>query len=216
MPPPYEAKEYYQREAVAAAYDRDRFRGLQGTLVDWLEQRLVLNALAGLHPGSRVLDLPVGTGRMARRLAEAGYRVVGTDISGPMLAVAQQLGSEAEDTGALARGDAEALPFADKSFDAAVCLRLLSHLPPEARLSVLREMARVTDRVIAVYQPHKLAAWWLLNGLLLRKPVPRFFASANALQHEFTEAGLRPVRSHALLRGAFMERVYVLEPRAGS
>lgn len=217
MPAPYKAKEYYQDETVAAVYDLDRFRGIRGALVDRLEQRLLMRSMAGTHPGARVLDLPVGTGRMARRLAAAGYHVVGADISVPMLRAARELGSQTKTPTALVRGDAEGLPLADNSVDVVVCFRLLSHLPAEARRKALQEMARVaSERVIAVYQPHKLAAWWALNALLLRKPVPRYFASPNELKQEFAACGLRPVRSRALLRGAFMERAYVLETLASS
>jgi ubiquinone/menaquinone biosynthesis C-methylase UbiE len=211
----YQAKEYYQDESVAMEYDRVRFRGIRGALVDRLEQRLLKRSMAGLRPAARVLDLPIGTGRMARRLAAAGHQVVGADVSVPMLRVARELGSEGETAHHIVRGDAEGLPFADNSFNVAVCFRLLSHLPTAARRKVLREMARVAgDRVIAVYQPHKVAAWWLLNGLLLRRPLPRYFVSPDELKREFAVCGLRPVRSHALLRGVFMERAYVLEPVA--
>lgn len=214
MAPSYEAKEYYQDEAVAAGYDSARFRGVRGALVNRLEQRLLTSLMAGVPAGARVLDLPVGTGRLARRLQTAGYRVTGADVSLPMLRVAREL--QGDGASGLVRGDAEALPFADNSFEVAVCFRLLSHLPEEARTSVLREMGRVaSDRVIAVYQPHKLAAWWVLNGLLLRRPVPRHYVSAKGLAAEFASCGLTAVHSRPLLRGAFMERAYVLKHAAG-
>ena len=81
MAAPYEAKGYYQEEAVAGAYDRVRFGGIKGALVNWLEQRMLMKALSGLPRGARVLDLPVGTGRMARRFSGEGFRVVGADVS---------------------------------------------------------------------------------------------------------------------------------------
>lgn len=214
MSTPYEAKEYYQDDAVVAAYDQVRFRGLRGAVVDRLERRLLMKAMAGVRSEGRVLDLPVGTGRMARRLTAAGHRVVGADISAPMLRLALELARRAGEAGDLVRGDGEALPFADDSFDVAVCFRLMPHLPAGARIRLLREMARVaTDRVIAVYQPHRIAAWWVLYGLLLRRPVPRHFVSPNELRREFAACGLRVARSHALLRGVFMERAYVLTPQ---
>ena len=204
----YEAKQHYQREEVASTYDAERFRGRRGAFVNRLEQRLLMRAMAGLPPGASVLDLPIGTGRMARRLAQAGYRVTGADISLPMLREAH-----ANAATALLRADAESLPFANQSFDAVVCFRLMSHLPPQARAAVLREMARVArERVVAVYQPHRAALWWLVYGLLLRRPVPRFYASPADLAREFSAGGLRSVRSHSLLRGVFMERDYVLAP----
>lgn len=212
---PYKAKQHYQDEYVADGYDAARFRGFRGRLVHWLEQRLLLKALAGLPPGSRVLDLPVGTGRMARLLSNAGYRVAGADISRPMLGLARELAGLEGVRHDLVRGDGERLPFADQSFDAVVCLRLLPHLPAGARCALLREMARVSrGRVVAAYQPHRVALWWLVNGLLLRKRLPRHYASPAELDEEFAACGLRPVRSHSLLRWAFMDRTYVLAPSA--
>jgi len=206
----YEAKQHYQREEIAASYDAARFRGLRGEFVNRLEQGMLMRALAGLPHGASVLDLPVGTGRMTRHLQAAGYRVTGADISLPMLRESSRLSPGG---GALVRGDAEALPFASNSFDAVVCLRLMSHLPPPERAAVLREMARVArERVVAVYQPHRVALWWLAYGLALRRPVPRFYASQADLAREFAAGGLHAIRSHSLLRGAFMERAYVLTP----
>ena len=209
----YDAKGHYQQEEVASGYDAERFRGARGAFVDWLERRLLDQAMKGLTPGSRVLDLPVGTGRMARYLESKGHQVVGSDISLAMMHVAGELsGGRA----VLVRGDGETLPFADNSFDVAVCFRLLVHLPEEARLNVLREMSRVArTRIIAVYQPHRMALWWLFYGLLLRRQLPRYFVPPNKLPTEFSNAGLRIVRSHTLLRGVFMERAYVLESAGG-
>ncbi len=204
----YEAKQHYQREEIASTYDVIRFRGLRGAFVNRLELGLLMRSLAGLPRGACVLDLPSGTGRLVRHLAQAGYRAVGADISLPMLREARR-----SRTIPLARADAESLPFADNSFDAVVCLRLMSHLPPEARATILHEMARVArERVVVVYQPHRAAIWWLIYGWLLRRPVPRFYASSADLRREFTAAGLQPVRSHSLLRWVFMERAYVLTP----
>lgn len=206
----YDAKEHYQQEEVASGYDAKRFRGLQGALVDWLERRLLDRAMEGLEPGRKILDLPVGTGRMARYLESQGHNAVGADISLAMMEVARRRsGGRAK----LVQGDGESLPFGDDSVDVAVCFRLLVHLPKEARVNVLREMGRVArERVIAVYQPHRLALWWLFYGLLLRRQLPRYFVGPHDLPEEFREAGLRLVRSHSLLRGVFMERAYILEP----
>ena len=57
-------------------------------------------------PGSQVLDAGCGTGRVAIRLAELGYDVVGMDVDESMLAVARR---EAPDLSWVA-GDLAALP----------------------------------------------------------------------------------------------------------
>lgn len=45
-------------------------------------------------PGSRLLDAGCGTGRVAIRLAEQGYQVVGVDLDASMLAVARRTAPE--------------------------------------------------------------------------------------------------------------------------
>jgi ubiquinone/menaquinone biosynthesis C-methylase UbiE len=206
----YEAKEHYQQDEIASGYDAERFRGLRGRLVDGLERRLLDKTMEGLQPNLRILDLPVGTGRMARYLTSKGHSVIGTDISLAMMRVGEEL---SHGKSVLVRSDGEALPFADNSVDVAMCFRLLVHLPEDARLNVLRELGRVArKRVIAVYQPHRIALWWLFYGLLLRRKLPRYFVPPGDLPSEFAQAGLRIVRSHTLLRSVFMERAYVLEP----
>jgi SAM-dependent methyltransferase len=47
-------------------------------------------------PGSRILDAGCGTGRVAIRLAELGYRCVGVDSDGSMLDVARRASTEVE------------------------------------------------------------------------------------------------------------------------
>jgi ubiquinone/menaquinone biosynthesis C-methylase UbiE len=104
----------------------------------------VLACLGGLAEGSRVLDLGGGMGRIAVPLA-ARHRVTLCDISGRMLEMAEQAARRA---GVSTRNlelrqlDAgQPLPFATESFDAAVALDLLVHLPDPAR--ALAELRRV-------------------------------------------------------------------------
>lgn len=42
------------------------------------------------HAGGRIVDLACGTGRTTLPLAEAGFEVIGVDMSGPMLGVARK------------------------------------------------------------------------------------------------------------------------------
>jgi demethylmenaquinone methyltransferase/2-methoxy-6-polyprenyl-1,4-benzoquinol methylase len=72
-------------------------------------------AAAVVLPGDRVLDACCGTGDLAIAAAKAGGKVTGLDFSEPMLARAREKNPDIE----WVSGDALALPFADKSFDAA-------------------------------------------------------------------------------------------------
>lgn len=79
----------------------------------------VVAAAAGIRPGERVLDVACGTGALTLAAAErAGPKgsVVGLDVNPAMLAVARRKLASIE----WCEGPAEALPFADASFDAVV------------------------------------------------------------------------------------------------
>ncbi len=76
--------------------------------------------LAGITPGSHVLDVACGTGattrEAARRNGPSG-RTVGLDRNGGMLAVAKSRSADIE----WIEGFAEALPFAGNTFDTVLC-----------------------------------------------------------------------------------------------
>jgi ubiquinone/menaquinone biosynthesis C-methylase UbiE len=107
------------------------------------EQALGAASLAGVAPGAEVLDCPVGYGRHALVLSEAGYRVTGLDRSVTQLAEAERRRGEAE-WPHLVRGDYRELPFADESFDAVLNLfTSLGYLARHEDVGVLRELRRV-------------------------------------------------------------------------
>jgi demethylmenaquinone methyltransferase / 2-methoxy-6-polyprenyl-1,4-benzoquinol methylase len=100
-------------------------------------------ATCGIRPGDRVLDLAGGTGDIARLARDAGAEVVVADINHAMLSV----GRGRMDNEGLVSGldwlqvNAEALPFADRSFDHVTItfgLRNVTH-----RDQALAEMHRV-------------------------------------------------------------------------
>ena len=71
----------------------------------------------GLRAGSRVLDVPCGSGRLTRPLAAAGCRMTGVDISAEALATAR---AEGEDTIRYVEAEMRELPWREE-FDAAFC-----------------------------------------------------------------------------------------------
>jgi ubiquinone/menaquinone biosynthesis C-methylase UbiE len=90
------------------------------------------------------VDLGCGTGRLLAFLHDAwpGLRLTGVDLSPPYLAEARRLiGNTARVK--LIEGAAEKLPFEDASVDVVVSSFLLHELPPDVRLAVLKEAARV-------------------------------------------------------------------------
>jgi ubiquinone/menaquinone biosynthesis C-methylase UbiE len=83
-----------------------------------------LVGLAGIGPGSRVLDLGTGTGVTADAADAAGAEVVGVDPSLGMLAE----GRRARPHLRLAAADAIDLPFRDGTFDAVTANFVLGHV----------------------------------------------------------------------------------------
>jgi ubiquinone/menaquinone biosynthesis C-methylase UbiE len=123
------AAEIYQSELVPAVFG------------PW-SQRVV--KLAALRPGLRVLDVACGTGLVARLAAEAvgvDGRVAALDLNPAMLAVASELPAVVGAPIEWVEGDAQALPFAEASFDVVCCQLGLQFFPD--REHALREMKRV-------------------------------------------------------------------------
>lgn len=98
-----------------------------------------LRQVTGLQPGSHILEIGIGTGRIALPLLHEGYRMSGIDISsGMMLRLRGKQGGERV---GLAQADAHNLPFYANGFDAAIIVHVL-HLVEEPE-SILRELKRV-------------------------------------------------------------------------
>ena len=108
--------------------------------------RALTQALMGELEAARatsVLEVGVGTGRIARPLAERGPRVCGVDIAPRMIArLREQLGPQHVGPDLLL-GDATALPFADGAFRAAIMVHVL-HLVSSAERA-LGELRRVLE-----------------------------------------------------------------------
>ncbi len=105
-----------------------------------LEEALVLE-LMGDVAGLDVLDAACGTGRYAIPFAQAGARVTGVDLCEEMLDLARRKAAGGGLSLDLRVADVRALPFADDSFDLAVCALALCHLP-DLNLAA-QELARV-------------------------------------------------------------------------
>ena len=91
------------------------------------------------RPEDTVLDVATGTGAVARELVRRyGCRVVGVDQSAEMLAIAR---ARAEERVEFREARAEALPFADRSFDGLTFTYLLRYVDDPA--ATMHELARV-------------------------------------------------------------------------
>ena len=96
-----------------------------------------LSEFVSEHRWRSILEVGVGTGRIARPLTELGLDVVGVDVSRGMLERAAKKGLPY-----LVRGSALHLPFRDRSFDVALFVHVLHILDDPG--SGIREAGRVS------------------------------------------------------------------------
>jgi SAM-dependent methyltransferase len=101
------------------------------------EEQILPLAAAELAGFGRVLDVGCGDGQISRLLAGAGSRVVGVDPTWNQITVARTRGGGP----VYARSEAAALPFADRTFDAAVACLVFEHI--DAVDDAIAELARV-------------------------------------------------------------------------
>jgi len=126
---------------------------------DRREQGCIERALANVREGSKVLDLPSGTGRLLPMLHRLGYQITEADYSPHMVQHARELWAKyvaAVPAAAVAKvafetQDVMKTTYPDKSFDATICNRLFHHFTESAtRVAALKELARITKGPIVV------------------------------------------------------------------
>lgn len=112
-------------------------------------RRIALGSLARAlkgrdQRGVRLLDVACGNGRFLTQVLEAFPRMPasGLDLSQPYVDTARGRLRRWRQADVIV-GNAETLPMADASLDAATCVYLFHELPPRVRRDVAREIARV-------------------------------------------------------------------------
>lgn len=155
-----EPREDADVESSSERYAR-RFQGPVGRWFVDSQTHITLQSLAGLPPGSTILDVGGGHAQVAPPLAEAGYRVtvIGSDRScGERLAALTSIGRCRFGVGNL-----QALPYADEAFDAVVCYRLVAHSVDWRRL--VGELCRVARHRVIVDYPARRSVNVASNAL---------------------------------------------------
>ncbi len=147
-----------------------RFTGDVGRWFLELQARTALELLAHLPPNATVVDVGGGHAQLTPALVGAGYRV---------LVVGSHQSSGRRLTPWISAGhcrfevaDLLALPYADATFDAVVCFRLLPHSIDWIRL--LRELCRVSRRSVLVDYPSSRSVNFIADSLFaLKKRIER-------------------------------------------
>jgi ubiquinone/menaquinone biosynthesis C-methylase UbiE len=154
----------------------DQTRALPDGIQQWMVD--AVQDMIGMQPGARVLEIGVGTGRIALPFVRRGYHYTGVYLSRPMM---HTLRSKASDTPiALVQNNVARLPFASNTFDAVVAVHIF-HL--------VSEWQQAMDEAARVVRPGGL----LLHGITKRdddreRDLRRFMQDqANALQPRHDE-----------------------------
>jgi SAM-dependent methyltransferase len=171
---------------------------------------------AGVAQGTQVLDLCCGTGVVTGAAARRGAVATGVDFSSAMLAEARRAHKQLR----FDEGDAEALPYPDRSFDAAVANFGIHHVPRPGgaiaeALRVLRPGGRVA--VTSWAPPNENVAWRLLFDAIRAygdieaanaPPSGGNLGTSEAVRHLLQDAGLADCRAEMVRR-----EWLVIEPR---
>ncbi len=113
----------------------------------------------GIASGVEMLDVATGSGNVAIAAAAAGAQVTGLDLTPELLAAARARAAQAGVEVSFVEGDAEALPFAEDSFDRVTsCFGVM--FAPRQELAAA-ELLRVTRPGGAI-----AVAAWTPEGLL--------------------------------------------------
>lgn len=155
--------------------------------------------LAGAAPGVQALDLCCGTGDIAFSLAQRGAETTGLDFSPQMLEVAAARQKKRSQSPAgnpqFLQGDAQQLPFAEKSFDVVTIGYGLRNLTSwERGVDEMARVARPGARLIVLDFGRPANALWraaYFTHLRLSVPLIGLLFCGNASAYAYILESLR-------------------------
>ncbi|GAB1688527.1 SAM-dependent methyltransferase [Krasilnikovia sp. M28-CT-15] len=156
--------------------------------------------VAGLQPGSRVLDLPCGSGRHTLALARRGYRVTGIDISTEAVAFARAAAADLDGVD-LRVGDMARVP-GDLRVDLAICMgNSFGYLDHDGSRRLLADLATIVVPGGHLVLDYGFVAESLLPGLQLDEP-PMTLGGIEAVSvNEYDAANSRWLTHFTFRRG---------------
>jgi ubiquinone/menaquinone biosynthesis C-methylase UbiE len=162
----------FSKNEVSGSFDRmaTYYAGERGQS-PWFQAQLnIVLEMLGSEQG-RLLDIGCAAGAEFEPLLARGFQIAGIDYSPEMLRLAKQRYG-ASPSVHLCRGDAEALPFPDSSFDHVVCLGVFEYLSTYERS--LDEIYRVLrpGGLVIISLPTRISLDRISNKLLSMTAIP--------------------------------------------
>lgn len=160
-----------------------------------------------------VLEVAVGTGRNLS-FYPASTRLTGIELSPVMLGIARRQAAALGHDVDLREGDAQALQFADESFDTVVCTLSLCNIPDDRKaVAEMKRVLRPGGRLLLL--DHVPASsrlgrdvQWLLEQLVLRLEGEHLLR--RPLEHVLAEGF--EIERRERLKGGIVERISARKP----
>jgi ubiquinone/menaquinone biosynthesis C-methylase UbiE len=150
-----------------------------------VSEKVAASLAAQLPLNAHILEVGVGTGRIARPLLKHGLRITGVDISRKMMErLRAQLAASANHMD-LIEADANWLPFSEGEFEATVSVHVI-HLVPDW-LRLLTEIRRVNSKPGSIILGYDWRPDDNPSGLLRKKWDEIVSANSNHVRHDFTK-----------------------------
>ena len=166
----------YEREILdAAVHDQDELEHSLGQVADVNRflggdraLRSALAALAAETGEATLVDVGAGNAEVALSLTRwaagrgCNWRITALDLHSQSIRLAaRRIRRQSATSVCVVQGDGLSLPFADSTFDVAYTVLTLHHFRDEAAVAVLREMARVSRRLVVVNDLERSLGAWL-------------------------------------------------------
>jgi SAM-dependent methyltransferase len=144
---------------VAEHRDRERLRQTFGAVAELYDRARPeyppvifddLAELAGLGPGSRVLEIGPGTGKATAELARRGYAVTGIELSPELAEIARRNVPHAE----IEVGDFETWEPREAGFDAVLAFAAFHWIAPELREAKPARLLGPGGALAVIHGPH--------------------------------------------------------------
>ena len=225
LPTPEAKAAYVEQKFDEIAEKYDRFNDLITFGLHRYWKQFVARQ-TGLRPGERCLDLCCGTGDIAQAVKRMHpeVEVIGMDFSEQMLVFASRRKAAGENPVQFCRGDAMALPFPDRHFDAVTigyglrnvpdltgCLREIRRVLKPGGELVSLDVGKVRVPVLAglsqffLFQIVPRIGEWLMPGQEMFSYLPHSsvqYPNQETLKRHLLELGFQQVEVHDFCFGA--------------